>query len=126
MQNTSTTSAGTECLASDDTAGGAPDIPGKTYKESAGDSTSGAGAQTGSSDSDTAPSYVTNLATQKTGKPKGKNITEGGFDDSSANASLPEPGSEDDPGRASLQGFQNQQAAIVRSGPRQEGITGNN
>ena len=90
---------------------------------------SGAGtAQQSSDDSvDTAPTYVTNYAAEQTSMPKGENITEGGFDSEQSNTStgsMPAPGSEDDPGRVSLQGIQNTQAATVGSGPRQGEITG--
>ncbi|MCJ1414170.1 hypothetical protein MMC32_000495 [Xylographa parallela] len=101
--------------------GGQPDFPGKTSAEGyVGGSTD---EKDGVHDVDAAPSYVTNLAAENTAKPKGKNITEGGFD-GEADSALPEPGSEDDPGRASLQGFQIQQAATVGSGPRQGAVTG--
>jgi len=102
-------------------AGGQPDFPGKTSAEGyVGGSTD---EKSGVHDVDVAPSYVTNLAAENTDKPKGKNITEGGFD-GEADSALAEPGSEDDPGRASLQGFQNTQAATVGSGPRQGAVTG--
>jgi len=102
-------------------AGGQPDFPGKTSAEGyVGGSTD---EKSGVHDVDTAPSYVTTLASENTGKPKGKNITEGGFD-GEADSGFAEPGSEEDPGRASLQGFQNQQAATVGSGPRQGKVTG--
>ncbi|MCJ1379374.1 hypothetical protein MMC17_002475 [Xylographa soralifera] len=101
--------------------GGQPEFAGKTSAEGyVGGSTD---EKSGVHDVDSAPSYVTNLAAENTGKPKGKNITEGGFD-GEADSALAEPGSEDDPGRASLQGFQNQQAATVGSGPRQGAVTG--
>lgn len=122
MQDTSDASTGSEGLKGDKSTGEPPDDSGKSYAESAG---GGAGGQTGSSNSDTAPSYVTSQAAGNVGKPKGENITEGGFDgDSSNTAGFAEPGSEGDPGRASLQGFQNKQAATVGSGPRQGEITG--
>ncbi|KAK0666376.1 hypothetical protein QBC41DRAFT_151215 [Cercophora samala] len=53
-----------------------------------------------------APSYVENLvhgSAERGGKPHGKNLTEGGFEGSgTAEGALPEPGSEDDPGRAAF------------------------
>ena len=45
------------------------------------------------------------------GKPKGKNLTEGGFEGEAANAGYVEIGSDEDPGRLAVQGFQNQNAA---------------
>ena len=67
----------------------------------------------------TAPSYVSAVKSDPaaTGKPKGKNITEGGFDsDPSNNASFNnEIGTENDPGRAAEQTFQT--AAQSASGP---------
>ncbi|MCJ1281195.1 hypothetical protein MMC26_000513 [Xylographa opegraphella] len=106
----------------DEGAGGQPDLPGKTSAEGySGGST--ADTKSGGRDVDPAPSYVTNWAAENASKPKGDNITEGGLD-READSALAEPGSEDDPGRASLQGFQNKQAATVGSGPRQGAVTG--
>ncbi|MCJ1472548.1 hypothetical protein MMC13_001197 [Lambiella insularis] len=124
-EHTSDSSTGSEGMKGNDATGGEPDVSSKSYADTAGDSTSSAGGQTASSDSDTAPSYVIPQTTENIGKPKGKNITEGGFEgDSSNTAGFAEPGSEDDPGRTSLQGFQIKQAATVGSGPRQGKVTG--
>ena len=77
---------------------------------------------------DTAPSYVSSVTSDpaQTGKPKGKNITEGGFDsDSSNNASFNnEIGTENDPGRVAEQTFQNTtQSASGGTGPRQKMVS---
>lgn len=77
---------------------------------------------------DTAPSYVSSVKSDpaQTGKPKGKNITEGGFDsDSSNNASFNnEIGTENDPGRVAEQTFQNTtQSASGGTGPRQKMVS---
>lgn len=74
---------------------------------------------------DNAPSYVSSVKSDpaQTGKPKGKNITEGGFDsDPSNNASFNnEIGTENDPGRVAEQTFQNTtQSASGGTGPRQK------
>ena len=74
---------------------------------------------------DTAPSYVSSVKSDpaQTGKPKGKNITEGGFDsNSNNNASFNnEIGTENDPGRVAEQTFQNTtQSASGVTGPRQK------
>ncbi|MCJ1462140.1 hypothetical protein MMC07_000740 [Pseudocyphellaria aurata] len=79
-----------------------------------------------------APSYVAGVTAQPTqsGKPKGKDLTEGGFDDvddsAANNASFTaDIGSENDPGRAAEQGFQRTNAAVAGSGgPRQSEVTG--
>lgn len=75
---------------------------------------------------DPAPSYVTSVTSAGHTKPKGKNLTEGGFDDDPKNnASFnSDIGTEDDPGRAAELQFQKRQAATVGSGPKQSGITG--
>jgi len=81
-----------------------------------------------SSHVDSAPSYVhSNQPTS--GKPKGKNITEGGFDDDqSKNASFnSDIGDENDPGRAAENKFQREaaeSAGDTGAGPRQKSITG--
>ena len=77
---------------------------------------------------DNAPSYVSSLKSDpaQTGKPKGKNITEGGFDsDPSNNASFNgEIGTENDPGRVAEQTFQNTtQSASGGVGPRQKMVS---
>lgn len=73
----------------------------------------------------TAPSYVSSVKSDpaQTGKPKGKNITEGGFDsDPSNNASFnAEVGTENDPGRVAEQTFANAaQSASGGTGPNQK------
>ena len=78
----------------------------------------------GGADVDAAPGYVASVESQanKTGKPKGKNITEGGFDDDpSNNASFTsEIGTEDDPGRKAVSDMQKKaQSASGGTGPRQ-------
>ena len=77
---------------------------------------------------DNAPSYVSSVKSDpaQTGKPKGKNITEGGFDsDPSNNASFnSEIGTENDPGRVAEQTFQNTtQSASGGAGPRQKMVS---
>lgn len=79
-----------------------------------------------------APGYVASVTAQATqsGKPKGKNLTEGGFDDTDDSAGnnasfTADIGSENDPGRAAEQGFQRTNAAVAGSGgPRQDDVTG--
>lgn len=75
---------------------------------------------------DPAPTYVTNVLSAGHTKPKGKNITEGGFDDDPKNnASFnSDIGTEDDPARGAELQFQKRVAATVGSGPRQSGVTG--
>ena len=78
----------------------------------------------GSTDVDAAPGYVASVQSEanKTGKPKGKNITEGGFDDDpSNNASFTSDiGSENDPGRqAEIDMQKKTQSASGGTGPRQ-------
>jgi len=85
----------------------------------------GSGGNPDSSASDTAPSYVDSVQSQgnSSAKPKGKNITEGGFDDDpSKNASFnSEIGTEDDPGRqAENDLLQKSQAVSGSSAPRQK------
>jgi hypothetical protein len=64
------------------------------------------------------------------GPPKGKNLTEGGFEDSDdKNASFTsEIGSETDPGRLAEQKFERVNADPARDAamPRQKGVTGDN
>ncbi|KAL8638617.1 MAG: hypothetical protein Q9228_004250 [Teloschistes exilis] len=87
-------------------------------------------AQTSSSNAAQAPGYVSSVVSQPslTGKPHGKNITEGGFEsDDKNNASFnnPEVGGENDPGRAALQQFQNTtQTSAGGKGEQQYEITG--
>ena len=77
------------------------------------------------SNTDTAPGYITDVHAQQ-GKPKGKNLTEGGFDSNPENnASFnSEIGTENDPGRAAELQFQNKQAGTVGTGPKQSEVTG--
>lgn len=82
------------------------------------------------SNTSTAPGYIAPVVSHpgKSGKPHGKNITEGGFDvDDSNNASFnSEIGSENDPGRKAEHDFQTQaQSASGGTGPRQYGKEGN-
>lgn len=75
---------------------------------------------------ETAPNYVTPVISHG-GKPKGKNLTEGGFDDDpSNNASFTaEIGSGNDPGRVSESIFQRQAESVAGGGgPRQGGVRG--
>ncbi|KAL9105297.1 MAG: hypothetical protein Q9187_008737, partial [Circinaria calcarea] len=75
---------------------------------------------------DPAPTYVTSVLSAGHTKPKGKNLTEGGFDDDPKNnASFnSDIGTEDDPARGAELQFQKRVAATVGSGPRQTGVTG--
>ena len=81
---------------------------------------------------DTAPGYINSAAVEaaRTGKPHGKNITEGGFDtddndDGKNNASFTSDiGDENDPGRAAEGSFQRQTVGNEGSGPRQKEVTG--
>ena len=78
----------------------------------------------GGADVDAAPGYVASVVSEanKTGKPKGKNLTEGGFDDDpSNNASFTSDiGAEDDPGRKAEADMQKKaQSASGGTGPRQ-------
>lgn len=75
---------------------------------------------------ETAPNYITPVISHG-GKPKGKNLTEGGFDeDPSNNASFTaEIGSKNDPGRVSESIFQRQAESVAGDGgPRQGGVSG--
>lgn len=97
---------------------------------SSGSATYDTSGSTGAPDS--APSYIStaNTASAQSGKPHGKNITEGGFDsDPSNNASFTSDiGDKDDPGRLSENHLQRQtlESGIDAgaSGPRQKEITG--
>ncbi|KAI4123084.1 MAG: hypothetical protein LQ338_005455 [Usnochroma carphineum] len=76
-----------------------------------------------------APGYVASVVSEpvQSGKPHGKNITEGGFEaDDGKNVSFnAEIGSQDDPGRAATEQFQTSaQTPAGPKGPRQAGITG--
>ena len=73
----------------------------------------GSGTASGTANVDSAPSYVSSVHTQDS-KPKGKNITEGGFDTDAPNASFTtDIGSENDPGRAATAQFQRQSAGYA-------------
>jgi hypothetical protein len=89
-------------------------------------------AQTGgtSSNAGTAPNYVNAQFETYPGGPKGKNLTEGGFEsDDRKNASFnSEIGTKNDPGRLAehkMQG-ENADAAGDAAMPRQKGMTGDN
>lgn len=85
-----------------------------------------------SSDVSVAPGYIASVTAQPTqsGKPKGKNLTEGGFDDTDDSAAnnasfAADIGTENDPGRMAEHGFQRTNAAVAGGGgPRQEEVTG--
>lgn len=103
---------------------------GPTYNISAtGGVPSTAGTQ-GSTGIPVAPTgaYAGSAIPEEVLKPKGKNITEGGFDDSAPNASFnQEIGTEKDPGRVAEQQFEarNAQSGFDSGrGPRQNGVTG--
>ncbi|KAL8942909.1 MAG: hypothetical protein Q9216_001384 [Gyalolechia sp. 2 TL-2023] len=87
------------------------------------------GEDTASSKAEAAPGYVASVKSDpaQTGKPHGKNITEGGFEsDDSKNASFgAEIGSKDDPGRAATEQFQTTaQTSAGGKGARQGQVTG--
>lgn len=73
----------------------------------------------------TAPSYVSSQFVDTAG-PKGKNLTEGGFEsDDSKNASFTSDiGDENDPGRAAEQQFEKQNQAASGGYPSQTGTDG--
>jgi hypothetical protein len=78
---------------------------------------------------DPAPGYTTHVASSSAlgGKPKGKNLTEGGFDDdASRNASFnPDIKSEEDPGREAIKHFQGvTQSVSGNAGPTEKKISG--
>ncbi|KAI9830166.1 MAG: hypothetical protein M1819_005843 [Sarea resinae] len=86
---------------------------------------------TSTSNVDAAPSYVgADLLSQPgQAKPKGKNITEGGFDADAPNASFNQDiGGAKDPGRAAESGFQRSNAESAAdaapAGGRQKGVEG--
>lgn len=106
-------------------AGGADQKRGEGKSAGTGDS---AGGEKGTQHVDTAPSYV-HAGQAAGGKPKGKNLTEGGFDDDDGkNASFTSNiGDENDPGRLAENKFEQENAesaAYVGGGPRQKKITG--
>ena len=92
-----------------------------------GEQTSGSGAKSAPTENafaGSAPGYVASVTSEanQSGKPKGKNITEGGFDDDPKNnASFnSEIGSENDPGRKAEVDLQKvTQSASGATGPRQ-------
>ena len=89
---------------------------------------SGYGSGDRSSHVDAAPSYVTSATSSSSGKPKGANLTEGGFEGEARNNDF-EIGSDKDPGRAALQSFENSNASNSGgggTGPTQKEITGDN
>lgn len=107
-----------------------PDALGGQSKGLAGEDTTGSGSySTGgfSSDVGTAPSYVNSQYVDE-GGPKGKNLTEGGFEGNPKNASFNQDiGGRNDPGRLAEQKFQRDNAAGGDAGmPRQEGDIGEN
>lgn len=76
---------------------------------------------------DPAPSYATYVASSSGGKPKGKDLTEGGFDDDPANnASFkPDINSEDDPAREAIKHFQGVTQSVSGDvGPAQKNQSG--
>jgi hypothetical protein len=86
--------------------------------------------ETGSAPSrDPAPGYTVHVASSSAlgGKPKGKNLTEGGFDDDpSHNASFnPDIKSEEDPGREAIKHFQGVTQSVSGDvGPTEKKISG--
>lgn len=111
----------------------AKDAPSRSYDTNMGNRSDNARekASEGNSEdnvpADAAPSYVRNAASDQVGsiKPKGKNITEGGFDDDAdKNVSFTSDiGSENDPGRAAESVFQKQAQKVAGGGPTQTKIT---
>ncbi|KAL8694767.1 MAG: hypothetical protein Q9218_000613 [Villophora microphyllina] len=93
------------------------------------DSTNSAQTESASSNAGEAPGYVSSVKSDpaQTGKPHGKNITEGGFEsDDKNNASFnSDIGDENDPGRAAEQQFQNTtQTSAGGKGEQQYKVTG--
>lgn len=88
------------------------------------------GVESGSADAGTAPSYVdaNERAMEQSDRPKGRNIQEGGFDDSAPNASFnAEIGSKDDPSLLAEQKFERENAQTAgdsAGGPRQSELSG--
>ena len=96
---------------------------GESYSTSR-DTSSGYGSKGRSGNVDAAPTYVSSVASGSSGKPKGTNLTEGGFEGEARNNDF-EIGSAEDPGRAAVQGFQTANASSVGgTGPVQTEITG--
>lgn len=108
----------------------APDAEARKARDDWGDEpTSGIHHPGSSTTSRAAPSY-SHSQTAGVGKPKGKNLTEGGFDDSAdKNASFTsEIGSAQDPGRLAENRLQHGMAEVdadAASGPRDRATTGN-
>lgn len=139
LQETSSSTEESSGGKSDSGSAGAKPDSGSSDQQKSSDSHSSGGqsgdsttAQSSSgSSAGAAPSYVSSVVSDagKSGKPHGKNITEGGFDsDDSKNASFnSEIGGENDPGRAAENQFQRQ---TLESGndaapgvPRQKGVS---
>ncbi|KAF2431312.1 hypothetical protein EJ08DRAFT_649113 [Tothia fuscella] len=77
----------------------------------------------GKSQGATAPSYTRDDRDETTQKPKGRNITEGGFDDSAPNASFNQDiGGKNDPGRLAEQKFAKDNASNPTRGGKEEAI----
>lgn len=111
-------------------AGNYPDSVGGQAKGLSVTNTEGSYQTSGaSSNAGTAPSYVSSQYVDPAG-PKGKNITEGGFDsDDTKNASWnSDIGTKKDPGRAAEAKFQreNAEAGFDAGMPRQKGVSGDN
>lgn len=111
------------------TGGDAGGVDTKRGEGKAGGTGDSVGGEKGAQHVDTAPSYV-HGGQAAGGKPKGKNLTEGGFDDDDGkNASFTSNiGDENDPGRLAEDKFEQENAesaAYVGGGPRQKKITGN-
>jgi hypothetical protein len=91
---------------------------GQTFDPSGGTSDGVTGGYAGAADSARNPGEL---------RPKGKNITEGGFDDSAPNASFnQEIGTSKDPGRLAEANYQNRnaQSGADSGQPKQSGDTG--
>ena len=90
----------------------------------------GLGESQGATKAESAPDYAEDAPQGNVGgpKPKGKNITEGGFDEDAPNASYTtEIGTDQDPGRLGMGDAQRRAAesgADAGGGPRQKGIDG--
>lgn len=100
--------------------------PGAIFRGTSEQSTTAQDKPDQNTSASTAPSYIANVVSDPAirGKPKGKNLTEGGFDpDEAPNVSFTgEIGTEEDPGRAAEGALQRQTvAAAGGAGPRQEG-----
>ena len=136
--------AGTSAGASGSTGGGASTGGSASYASAAGSGSgstsagesysgtagSGSGGTSGSGDVsggsggsvDQAPSYATSVVQGGDGKPKGKNLQEGGFDGAEPNTDY-EIGDKNDPGRAALNQFQERnEASAGGTGPVQREI----